>query len=607
MALMSVATAWVYEGVGDNIVTEMFELDESGIRTHSSPESFRRGEDYYEQGAVLSLTLRGDALSARVAGSEFAPYEVRVSFDETGVAGASCSCPYDWGGWCKHIVAALLARVREPEKVREAPALKETLSGLDRDELRAVLLNLAERDPSLADVIEGEVSLSTSPEARPVNTDAIRRRIRTSIQSPGYMGPYDDYYRRTDGDLDEARRVLDGAWSLIKADGGRDALPVLEAITDEYMEAREMLEWEMIGYYGGELLDFFEELGAAWTEALLSVDDLTPSEREDWSGKLDVWWGELGEYDAGDAFGAAFRAVEQGWSYPPLVRVLEGEVPDDDFFEELFDDLLTIARLSVLERRGRHEEYLRLSEAAGETVGHAVMLVRLGRTEEAVEYGLKRLGGPDEALAVASALREQGELDAAVQVGEYGLSLEGRKGPLAVWVRDLAGGMGKAGLALESAVVAFRADPELASYLKVRELAGESWPEYHEELLGHLRGDTPYYPSGHVEVFLYEDLIEDAIAAVEESPIGALVARVAGEAAESHPDWVIQTCRRRAEEIMDEGRSKHYDEAISWLSKARDAHLASGREEEWRTYLDGLLEHHRRKYKLRPMLENLGV
>src|SRR3712207_8660321 len=54
----------------------------------------------------------------------------------------------------------------------------------------------------------------------------------------------------------------------------------------------------------------------------------------------------------------------------------------DEFFEELFDDPLTIARLNVLERQGRHEEYLRLAEAADETVRHAVMLSRLGRAGE---------------------------------------------------------------------------------------------------------------------------------------------------------------------------------------------------------------------------------
>jgi uncharacterized Zn finger protein len=46
-----------------------------------------------------------------VAGSEFAPYEVSVTFDEAGITEAACGCPYEWDGWCKHIVATLLASI----------------------------------------------------------------------------------------------------------------------------------------------------------------------------------------------------------------------------------------------------------------------------------------------------------------------------------------------------------------------------------------------------------------------------------------------------------------------------------------------------------------
>ncbi len=110
---------------------------------------------------------------------------------------------------------------------------------------------------------------------------------------------------------------------------------------------------------------------------------------------------------------------------------------------------------------------------------------------------------------------------------------------------------------------------------------------------------------GQVEVFLHEDLIADAIAAVEGKTVGSLVAQVADAAIESHPDWVIETCRGSAEEIMNEGSSKHYGEAVTWLAKARDAHTAAGREDEWRAYLEELIARHQRKYKLRPLLEAL--
>jgi hypothetical protein len=387
-------------------VRKLPDVSKALIERYSSPESFRRGQGYYRQGAVASLPLRGQELRAKVAGSQFAPYSVRVIFDEAGIIDATGSCPYEWGGPCKHIVAALLAYAHEPESVRELPELEEALSGLGKEESKDLVLKLAERYPYLGEAIEGEIALSSSSGLRQINVDAIRRSLRANIQAQGYPEPYYDYWHPA-GDLDEARRILEGAWSLIRADDAPGALRVLEAITEEYLESPDALDLEMMGDFGGELLDFFEEVGSALTEALLSVE-LTPDEREDYAAKLDVWLGEFGEYAVGDTFGAAYRAVEQGWSYPSLVRVLEGDIPDDEFFDELSDLPLTIARLNVLDRRGRHEEYLRLSAAAGEDTRHAIMLARIDRSEEAIEYASKHLSKPEEGLTVAEALLSSG-------------------------------------------------------------------------------------------------------------------------------------------------------------------------------------------------------
>ena len=44
-----------------------------------------------------------------MAGSDFVPYEIIVTLLDDGRIGErACTCPYDWGGYCKHIVAVLL-------------------------------------------------------------------------------------------------------------------------------------------------------------------------------------------------------------------------------------------------------------------------------------------------------------------------------------------------------------------------------------------------------------------------------------------------------------------------------------------------------------------
>lgn len=603
----------------------MFDLDEDVIRQNSSPQSFERGLDYYGRGSVLSVIRRGEELRAEVAGSEFAPYDVRAVFDAAGTVEAWCSCPYDWGGWCKHIVATLLCAIHEPDGVRELPAIEEVLSDLDREELEDILLRLADRDPRLADAIEGEISLAQGPSSGAleasrieVNAGSIRRRVHTAIRSLDGMRPSEAYWH-VGGVVEEVRRILDVAWTLMEAEDGGNALRVLEAITDEYTQAWEYLD-DSDGYVG----DFFYELGEAWTEAILSAE-LSRSERMGWKEKLETWCEELETYAGGDAFYPALVAAEQGWDHPTLARVLgsmlgrtgegtadpgaepEAAPEQDEQPDEDYDDELTAAYLNVLERQGRHEEYLRLAEHAGEFSRYAVVLVRLGRVEETVGYGLEHLRAPEEALAVAEALCESGEFEGALRIGEHGLTLAGRKAGLAVWVRDLASGMGRPEQALRAAVMAFREDPTLGSYLRAQELAGDGWPEHRDDLIDHLRRNQSYHPSGHVEVFLHEGLIEDAITVVEKRPVGALIGRVADAAVESHPDWVISTCRRQAEETMDEGRSRRYTEAISWLTRVRAAYHAAGREGEWQRYLEGLIARHGRKYKLRPMLESLRL
>jgi uncharacterized Zn finger protein len=83
-------------------------VTERTIRALATPESFARGRSYFDDGAVSDLIRRGDRLTAEVEGSEFAAYQISIRLHDGGVAEARCSCPYDWGGYCKHIVAVLL-------------------------------------------------------------------------------------------------------------------------------------------------------------------------------------------------------------------------------------------------------------------------------------------------------------------------------------------------------------------------------------------------------------------------------------------------------------------------------------------------------------------
>ncbi len=151
-------------------------LSESSIRAHASPDSFSRGRGYYDRDAVVDLTQRGNTIQGEVEGSQYTPYRIQITFDQGGITTATCTCPYDWGGWCKHIVAVLLACVYEGDEIETKPTLDALLANLDRAQLQALLLGLAARDPNLADSIERQVALlqlaNAAPQSRAVGGKA---------------------------------------------------------------------------------------------------------------------------------------------------------------------------------------------------------------------------------------------------------------------------------------------------------------------------------------------------------------------------------------------------------------------------------------------------
>ena len=126
------------------------------IRAMATAKSFDRGVEYMEDRAVRRLEKRGNVVMARVEGTTYQPYRVRVLLDKNGeVDEAGCNCPYDRGGWCKHIVAVLLVMLHEPERVRDKQSYKDLIDPLSEKELRALLRFLTEKYPRLLTRIEG--------------------------------------------------------------------------------------------------------------------------------------------------------------------------------------------------------------------------------------------------------------------------------------------------------------------------------------------------------------------------------------------------------------------------------------------------------------------
>jgi len=110
------------------------------IRARATEQSFARGESYYHSGAIFDTVRRGSELEGRCEGSDYAPYHIRVVLDGAGnIDTASCTCPYDWGGDCKHIVALLLTFLHEPESFEARAPVQDTLAARSKEDLIALI------------------------------------------------------------------------------------------------------------------------------------------------------------------------------------------------------------------------------------------------------------------------------------------------------------------------------------------------------------------------------------------------------------------------------------------------------------------------------------
>ncbi|MCY7276814.1 MAG: SWIM zinc finger domain-containing protein, partial [Phormidesmis sp. CAN_BIN44] len=397
-------------------------------------------------------------------------------------------------------------------------------------------------------------------------------------------------------DLEE---VIQNAQAFSESGDDNSAIVMLEAITQACAE-----DWSDLEDYGADSDATVAALNEAWTEAILSAE-LTPEQVIDLQVELESWQDQLGSFEM------SLEALRQGWTDPPLLRVLGGEISELGSWEgdaPDYSDDLALIRLRILDRQARHDEYLYLAEAEGQTQCYLTMLAQLGRIAEAVSAAQTNMSVMEEAFALAKTLRDQNAVPEALEIAQAGLSLPGHCGyDFATWTSDLAQGLGQPDLALRASTIAFKTRPNFTDYRRVERLAGSDWTTHKIELLAPLRSSQGWESTqAKVDIFLHEGLIEDAISVVSDqsSYQSVLIQRVMDAAMPSHSSWVIENARRRAESIMDAKKAEQYGHAIEWLKKARAAYLHLEQRAEWITYRTQLMQTHARKHKLMGLLKH---
>lgn len=122
-------------------------ISESQIRERCTDAVFERGENYRSEDRIGRLSRFGSVVTAAVQGTH--SYDVRVDLSSETFE-ATCTCPYDGPGTCKHVVAVLL-EVAECPPDDERDRIETLLDDAGDDSLRSFLLDELGRDPELRD------------------------------------------------------------------------------------------------------------------------------------------------------------------------------------------------------------------------------------------------------------------------------------------------------------------------------------------------------------------------------------------------------------------------------------------------------------------------
>jgi len=618
-------------------------INESMIRQNVSDKSFERGKEYVRSQAVRDLFLRDQILQASVAGSTY--YRVSIGFSDRGIQSAKCSCPYDFGGWCKHIVAVLLVGMEQPQ-IEERPSLAKMMDKLDLEQTRKLIHNLATQSPDLVDLIDIQIQLLTSIKENKSKTSKtnkktsktetqhpeidrspFRRQLAYSLQSS--LRNYEhSYYDEDDPFSDIIYEEIEKTKVFLEAGDSFRAFVMLYSIAEELCNYTEEIE-----NYLGDVSDLIYHLDLEMAEAIL-LTDFSVKDRQKWvaeiEGTQDVLCAELD---------FSLAALIQGWDDPYLQTVLQGKEKPENinlqpvqistqsqrkrtsiqkgtnvYVHETDLRPLGAIRLRILQAQERFDEYLNLAKDADFFTEYVNMLLQLGQDDEAIAAA-ENVQDENDAFEIAQKLLEHGFEQQALYIANKGLQLQEqeakryRSRELADWTAELAKRLGESGILLNAKIIAFKLAPSLADYHQIRDLTKDKWNSTKDILLKYLlQLDSFAASEAKINIFLEEELFDEAIAIANTSYCKTYDRlRVMQAVISSNPQWVITKAKALSEDIITRGKSDDYEQAIAWLEQVRNGYRILRQEKEWLNYRNQLVEVNARKRKLMELVKRKAL
>ncbi|HEV2109526.1 MAG TPA: SWIM zinc finger family protein [Thermomicrobiales bacterium] len=611
-------------------------LHEAAIRRQTDSQSFKRGDRYYRSGHLFNLALRGALLSGSSLGSSGGPYRVTaeltpVDAGEDPVQAISCTCPR--GGFCKHIVALLLAWVREPETFTEGPVLKEVLASKSQGELIALIEVMINLFPELEDVLELPLPDMVDGDGAPVQEATTRRQVAAAMQAA---------YAK--GEWAAAPAIVAALQPLMRAAEARaDAGRWSDAITIWRVVAEEIIDQGQLPYdHEGDMDLLLAEAEAGLARALESQAGLPEEQRlsdderaELIQSLLDLWLSDGYHHELEISVDTS-AIIARSATPEELARVetwLRSQIanePEGEQFIADWNNRIIVHFLAALKEAAgaTDDEILAEYEGAGLWMEVVEMLIDLDRYDEAVALARRRIENPHLFLRFAERLAspsEQHHRQAVSMIEDRLWEMEGKDKNVdqvyQAWLGEQYAKLGDSRAALRVKRRLFEAQPTQTTFTAIRDLATrigmptEQWMALRTELLRTLRDRARWQDL--VEVHLEAREHADALAALSEVgsrnispytglfgishggttfsaapggavPYGDQRLHVAKAVAKTHPDEAISLYQAVADEQIEKRNRDAYAQAATHLKAARAIFHHQKREGEWLAYIGAL-------------------
>ncbi len=575
-------------------------LTEAMVRALATDQSFERGKRYYLDGAVSETARQGMELRGECAGSHYEPYEISVTLAARGVADTSCTCPYEYGGICKHTVALLLTYVHQPKEFRAIAPVEEMLKHRSKEELLAIISVMLKQDPKLLALVELAATAQDASAGQSIDTAAIRKSTRRALQ-------YNDWDHLNSRKIAKELRALGQiAGPFLKANDWINAGRVYHALLDETVSGYDefIQQVDEDGDIAVVVDEFAEALGKSLEKS--NVDSRT---RRAWLETLldafakDV---EIGGIDfASSAPGIVIKqAGDEEWPWiEARVRALAAS--SRDWGREQFVGFLT----EGLDEHGRKGEGDRLIREMGTPEQQAQLLIEEGRIEEAVRLMNDVVEGkPGLVTQFADMLLEAKAKAAALDfVLAHERTASRRRDQ---WLADYYRRYGTPQEAVTAQKTLLVNSPSVEQFKALQAVCRKTknWPETRAEVLAALeragRFDTL------VEISLHEG---DVARALEWLPRATgwgathLRMKVAEAAEKDLPHEAVRLYLERVEqEIAGRSRSS-YNTAAGYLKRAKPFFIKLHDRAAWAEYIKSLRESHKNLPALQDELRKAGL